>query len=1337
MKKHFYWSQRIHWGLVSLFSLVLVMGAGLSIFLSAQAADGLSVEIIAAPNLVVDSNVLSPSSYQPIVATVIGKFCNTSGTTLDNVIGYIGDYDQTTPANSTPGDYPDSSNNPSIGSTNYRGIYEFTHLGGTADAAREIGTLQPGECNYQYWSFTYPKTAIDNDTGLTIPAWGNSVKSEDDLWLEFDIWGDYATAPDDPTWTTHRMTLRNEISAMANKIEPNGNPGGRWFNTDTSTIYPGETVVTNGILYRLGNVNKGFDNDSDGVPDYNAWLQPFGDPAYDPSCFRLISTTGTVTVTTNTGDVIIPFKDNLYFTDLPMNNTNVVGVVYYEFLALGGACTIPITPYQEVASGSDNEKFNGDYGAGPAPVGSYEPEVSITKSGPGSTGTDIAFTYNIPFDNNSTTASAGLTLSSGGTVDMPLVVEDRVPESLEYVCDSAAATLTGSNSATIYYSTDSGTTWSTSQPASCPGTNPTSSGPNSLVVLRWVLGNPLPASPADGSTGNIATFQALVPSTGYTGSNIIENCAEGKFGTNSPAFTEGCAVTIVQGTGSIGDFVWQDDDGDGVVDGGETGISSVRVWLYWDRNNDNQLDDEDVLLATQETTGTSEPNYDFSNLPAGEYLVKVDKLDPDIDTIAEGYTLTTVEIFDISLADGQDYNEADFGFGPTLDLNKTLLSADPAYQNEEVTFQILLGNTLPGDGTANGFCTYSLYSNVINPSQNNTDPAPPSSGSGNSAWQNDANILGSPDNLYAITNLNDNADEIGLGGFVTSGKTGNITSVKVLMYFKEIGEMGANDDVEIQVFRNDVSYQTQAYEDGTIHFDKPVGSTYLKEFTVNAPTGGWLWSDFDLQTTNTQGSVMELHVIGNGTGGVRGDVGLDAIAYVVTTDQQCGGADETIDPLPMTDTFDNSVLEFVSAEPVESSISGGTIQWSNLGPLYPGGTRVITVTYKALANSGTTINTATVDNATFVTGRNTNDVSDNDSVDFTDDGTIAGNIWAEDGTTPSWNDPTGYDAGDTHIPHVTVNLFACVTSLTDDLIIDNGNMRSCVGEAGKWKQIGSIFTDENGDYLFEGLHPGFYNVKIDTNTLPTGFTANTAEPYQDNASPGGAECGTVTCDDQWFTEDTDLDDLNQLISGENITNVSFGYENTGTDGAVTGYVWYDSDSSGVFDTTEPGIPGVSVYLCAWDAVLCDSGNNSQATTTDATGYYSFTASSGSDYRIVVDQPGGSIQTGDPDVSPPVCVDTDCDNTKARFPISQDEVVGHYNFGYVGTLTIGDTIYVDWNGNGIENSGEEGISGVNIELYLDANQDGELDAEIASWIPRRQMGMVITPSTTYLVVVRGI
>jgi hypothetical protein len=58
-----------------------------------RAAGVLSVEIVSGYNLVVDSNVESPSTYAPSVATVAGKFCNTGDTELTDVQGYIGDYD--------------------------------------------------------------------------------------------------------------------------------------------------------------------------------------------------------------------------------------------------------------------------------------------------------------------------------------------------------------------------------------------------------------------------------------------------------------------------------------------------------------------------------------------------------------------------------------------------------------------------------------------------------------------------------------------------------------------------------------------------------------------------------------------------------------------------------------------------------------------------------------------------------------------------------------------------------------------------------------------------------------------------------------------------------------------------------------------------------------------------------------------------------------------------------------------------------------------------------------------------------------------------------------------
>ena len=190
-----------------------------------HAQSDLGVEIVAGYNLVVDSNSTSPSTYAPSVATVMGRFCNNTLSDMTNVIAYIGD-------SSAPGQYPqlDSATDLPGGHPLWNtGIYAFRHVGGrigTADATRYIGTLPAGECRVQYWHFEYPRCRNEGgawrDPPCVVPTWGTSVKPDDDLALSFDIWATADSYSGSASWT---MTMRNEISAMANKIKPN--PNGR------------------------------------------------------------------------------------------------------------------------------------------------------------------------------------------------------------------------------------------------------------------------------------------------------------------------------------------------------------------------------------------------------------------------------------------------------------------------------------------------------------------------------------------------------------------------------------------------------------------------------------------------------------------------------------------------------------------------------------------------------------------------------------------------------------------------------------------------------------------------------------------------------------------------------------------------------------------------------------------------------------------------------------------------------------------------------------------------------------------------------------------------------
>ena len=99
--------------------------------------------------------------------------------------------------------------------------------------------------------------------------------------------------------------------------------------------------------------------------------------------------------------------------------------------------------------------------------------------------------------------------------------------------------------------------------------------------------------------------------------------------------------------GSIGDLVWEDLDGDGVFDAGEPGLGGVTVEL---------LDGgATTVLASTVTDGTGA--YDFTKLPAGDYLVDIVEA-----TLPAGAVLTSgVEPIAVSLANREDFNDADFG----------------------------------------------------------------------------------------------------------------------------------------------------------------------------------------------------------------------------------------------------------------------------------------------------------------------------------------------------------------------------------------------------------------------------------------------------------------------------------------------------------------------------------------------------------------------------------------------------------------------------------------------------------------------------------------------------
>ncbi|MBN2259178.1 MAG: hypothetical protein JW702_01385 [Clostridiales bacterium] len=125
-------------------------------------------------------------------------------------------------------------------------------------------------------------------------------------------------------------------------------------------------------------------------------------------------------------------------------------------------------------------------------------------------------------------------------------------------------------------------------------------------------------------------------------------------------------------------------------------------------------------------------------------------------------------------------------------------------------------------------------------------------------------------------------------------------------------------------------------------------------------------------------------------------------------------------------------------------------------------------------------------------------------------------------------------------------------------------------------------TDSNGDYTFEGLLPGDYDVY---EVVPDGWVQVTPEDFY-----------SVTIDS---ADVTDKDFVNDELY------------------TIDGYVFNDMDSNNDKDVSETGYENITVYL-----------DSSRTSTTNSDGYYSFTAVPSGDYEVTVD----STSITDPEVT---------------------------------------------------------------------------------------------------------
>lgn len=770
-----------------------------------------------------------------------------------------------------------------------------------------------------------------------------------------------------------------------------------------------------------------------------------------------------------------------------------------------------------------------------------------------------------------TTMSAAPTLvSAGHTVQVrmrlqsTLAVNNVVPGALTVTgTGGATASCTGPTPASQNIPAN-GTVEFTWTCTVTPGANPgsltfsasaTGSGPTSFASAT---SNSVLVSP-------VLSFQAIVNSSGAPA--VIENT--GLLAETSGAFEALVSNTTQTATsGSIGDRVWADADGDGVQDPGELGLAGVKVCI--DSNTNGACDPGEPYDIT-DANGL----YRIYGLAAGTYTVRADPA-----TYPAGYLPTTAPVLGVTLTAGQQYNNADFGLIPPgtgrigdtvwldADNDGVFDAGETGLPGITVRLEITIGSnwypvaTTTTDATGSYAFTglrAGSYRVTVDTTSTVTSPyGPTATLAGAMTPTYDRDGIATP-HVAAVTLATDatvvnDADF----GYNWSGSIGDyvwydgdfdgvqdageppIAGAFVMLYF-DANNNGlidqANGDYQVAGQLTDVNglylfanlppgnYLVDVYEDsittGGVRDIVPTTPNIVP--VALTPGATFLTADFGYY----EGARVEGTVFWDWDGNGAKDPAETTAPYLlpnVTVTITCAGADGILgtgdDFTANTDTDADGHFVFI-VPPGACTLTYDPTDVLVLDPTLGVATTPTVLNFVAIAGEDW--------HPTFDFGVDNN-------------GAIGDRLWHD-------ADGDGIqDAGEPGLAGVTVLLYRDVNN---NNLLDGGDIFLAAG-----------VTNAGGTYLFEGLADGNYVVVVNAATLPSGFS----QTY-DNSGP--------------------LDGIGQadIVGGNTVLSADFGYRYTAGGASlytIGGRVYHDLNNSGN-DEGEPGFVGVDV------TVVCNVG----------------------------------------------------------------------------------------------------------------------------------------------------
>jgi len=411
--------------------------------------------------------------------------------------------------------------------------------------------------------------------------------------------------------------------------------------------------------------------------------------------------------------------------------------------------------------------------------------------------------------------------------------------------------------------------------------------------------------------------------------------------------------------------------------------------------------------------------------------------------------------------------------------------------------------------------------------------------------------------------------------------------------------------------------------------------------------------------------------------------------------------DTSLTDVVLQDLYDTTYLAFASAVAAPNDATNdGQLDWSNVGPLPYGGSTTVTVNFTAVASTEPIVGppadrSINIAAATVIT--DTNGLTDG-----------PGNYPADDPNTPEDENPYT-DTADVEItdPSLTV-VKSVVTPATGiqisgqpivfDIVVTNDGDTT-------WNVIplSDTYTTTHLTYSSATLAPNnaTNDGQLDWSditgagslapgnaiTITLTFIANTST----TGLPNNQDFNVATVSNPTDENGDSIDDVTDTEPFRVLTPASLGDR-----------VWVDTNGNGIQNSGEPNRSGVTVNLYAAGDLVTPIATD----TTDASGIYGFSNLFPGDYVVEFIKPSGfeftALDQGANDA-----VDSDANQTTGRtaaINLSEGENDLTWDAGIYELLDIGDLVWEDINGDGIQSPGELGLNGVAVQLQY-AGPDG--------------------------------